>query len=345
MGDPMKYTPLGRTGAHVSLLALGAMTFGSKNSWKIGGLTQETVEAMVKRSVDAGVNLFDTADVYDEGESEKALGQALKPYREQVLLATKVRGKTGPGVNEIGLTRHHINLAVRKSLERLGTPWVDLYQFHGWDPYVPLDEPLEVMQDLVDRGVVNYPGLSNFSAWQMATVQARCEERGYARYASAQMNYSLLNRDLDHEILPFLRFSGMSLLVWSPLHGGVLTGKYAKDVKPASGTRMGDRGVFFPFFDQEKGWAVVDKVKELAKAQGCTPAQIALAWLLEKKRIVLFGAKTLEQLEEDLGALSVHLTTKQLEELDALTKPKTQYPGWQIERQSAGRVFPIVTPD
>ncbi len=345
MGDPMKYTPLGRTGAHVSLLALGAMTFGSKNAWKLGGLSQETVDAMVKRSIDAGVNLFDTADVYDEGESEKALGRALGPYREQVILATKVRGKTGPGVNEIGLTRHHINLAVRKSLERLGTSWIDLYQFHGWDPHVPLDEPLETMQDLVDRGIVNYPGLSNFSAWQMATLQARCEERGYARYASAQMNYSLLNRDLEHEILPFLRFSGMSLLVWSPLHGGVLAGKYAKDVKPPSGTRMGDRGLYFPFFDQEKGWSVVDKVKELAKAQGCTPAQIALAWLLERKHIVILGAKTMEQLEEDLGALSVHPTAKQLDEIDALTKPRALYPGWMIERQSSGRAFPIVPPD
>ncbi len=345
MGDPMKYTPLGRTGVHVSLLALGAMTFGSKNSWKIGGLSQATVDAMVKRSIDAGVNLFDTADVYDEGESEKALGRALSPYRDQAILATKVRGKTGAGVNEIGLTRHHVNLAVRKSLERLGTSWIDLYQFHGWDPYVPLDESLETMQDLVDRGIVNYPGLSNFSAWQMATVQARCEERGYARYASAQMNYSLLNRDLEHEILPFLRFSGMSLLVWSPLHGGVLAGKYAKDVKPPSGTRMGDRGLYFPFFDLEKGWSIVDKVKELGKAQDCSPAQIALAWLLERKHIVILGAKTMEQLEEDLGALSVHLTAKQLEELDALTKPKRQYPGWQIERQNAGRAFPIVGPD
>ena len=177
----MKYTPLGTTGVHVSLLALGAMTFGSKNSWKIGGLEQGTVDAMVKRAVDAGVNLFDTADVYDEGEAEKALGHALKPYREQVLIATKVRGKTGAGVNELGLSRQHIQIAVRKSLERLGTSWIDLYQFHGWDPYVPMDEFLEAMQDLVERGVVNYPGVSNFSEWQMATLQARAEERGYSR--------------------------------------------------------------------------------------------------------------------------------------------------------------------
>lgn len=146
----MKYTPLGKTGVHVSLLALGAMTFGSKNAWKLGGLGQDAVDAMVKRSIDAGANFFDTAYVYDEGGSEKTLGRALQPYRDQVLLATKVRGKTGPGVNEIGLSRHHIRIAVRKSLERLGTSWIDLYQFHGWDAYVPMEELLETMQDLVE---------------------------------------------------------------------------------------------------------------------------------------------------------------------------------------------------
>ena len=345
MGSPMKYTPLGTAGVHVSLLALGAMTFGSKNSWKIGGLEQGAVDALVKRAVDAGVNLFDTADVYDAGESEKALGHALAPVREQVLIATKVRGKTGTGVNELGLSRHHIQVAVRKSLERLGTSWIDLYQFHGWDPYVPMDESLEAMQDLVERGVVNYPGVSNFSAWQMATIQARAEERGYSRYVSAQMSYSLLNRDIEHEVLPFLRFSRMSLLVWSPLHGGVLSGKYAKDVPPPSGTRMGDRGVFFPFFDPATGWTVVDKVKEIAQEQGATPAQVSLAWLLEKKHIVLLGARSMGQLDEDLGSLDVHLKAAQLEAIDALTKPRLQYPGWQIERQGAGRAFPLVEPD
>ncbi len=345
MGSPMKYTPLGRTGVHVSLLALGAMTFGSKNVWKLGGLSPAAEDAMVKRCIDAGVNLFDTADVYDDGESEKALGRALKPWREQVLVATKVRGVSGPGINEVGLSRHHMRLSIRKSLERLGTSWVDLYQFHGWDPHVPMDEYLETMQDLVEEGLVNYPGLSNFSAWQMASLQARAEERGYARYATAQMNYSLLNRDIEHEVLPFLRSAQMTLLVWSPLHGGTLSGKYTKDGKPPAGTRMGDRGLFFPFFDETTGWAVIDKVRALAKEQGGTPAQVALAWLLERKHVVLLGAKTLDQLDEDLGSLDVHLTTKQNEELDALTKPRRQYPDWMIERQDRGRTFPLVPPD
>lgn len=341
----MKYTPLGSTGVHVSLLALGSMTFGSRNAWKIGGLSQETEDAMIKRSLDAGVNFFDTADVYDEGESEKALGRALKPYREQAILATKVRAKTGSGINEQGLSRHHIRISVRKSLERLGTSWIDVYQFHGWDPYVPMDEFLETMQDLVEQGLVNYPGISNFSAWQMATLQARAEERGYSRYETAQMNYSLLNRDIEHEILPFLRFAKMSLLVWSPLHGGVLSGKYSKETKPGAGTRMGDRGVFFPFFDETTGWSVVETVKAIAKEQGCTPSQVALAWLLEKKHVVLLGAKTMAQLDEDLGSLDIVLTARHNEELDVLTKPRRAYPGWMIERQGGGRAFPLVEPD
>src|SRR6266851_3101798 len=304
----MKYTSLGSTGVDASVLALGAMTFGSKDAWKLGGLDQDSVNKMVSRAIDAGINFFDTADVYDEGESEKTLGKALQFYRDKVLIATKVRGKSGPGINEIGLSRHHIQQAVRQSLERLGTSWVDLYQFHSWDAHVPLDQSIEAMQDLVEEGLVNYPGVSNFTAWQMATVQARAEERGFSRYETAQMNYSLLNRDIEHEILPFMRFSKMSLLVWSPLHGGALTGKYARGSKPPGGTRMGNRGLFFPFFDETTGFDVVESVKRVAREQDATPAQVAISWLASQGHIVLLGARTMDQFEENLGALDVHLT-------------------------------------
>jgi aryl-alcohol dehydrogenase-like predicted oxidoreductase len=340
----MRYTSLGNTGIHVSLLALGAMTFGEKNVWKLGGLSQETVDRMVKRAIDVGINLFDTADVYDGGESEKALGKSLGPYRDQVLIATKVRGRTGAGINEIGLSRHHVEIAVRKSLERLGTSWIDIYQFHSWDSHVPLEESLETMQDLVERGLVRYPGVSNFTAWQMSTLQARCEERGYSRFETAQMNYSLLNRDIEHEILPFMKFSKMTLLVWSPLHGGLLSGKYSKDSKPRLGTRAGDRGLFFPFFDETTGFGIVEKVKQIAEEQEATPAQIAIAWLLARRHIVLLGARTMEQFEEDISSLDVKLTSEQLENLDRITRPRVQYPNWMIERQSSGRTFPIVEP-
>ena len=338
----MKYVPVGQTGVHSSILALGAMTFGEKNPWKLGGLDQLTVDKMVKHAIDVGVNFFDTADVYSEGDSEKTLGKALKPYREQVLIATKVRAKTGTGVNEIGLSRHHVQRGIQHSLERLDTKWIDFYQFHSWDWHVALDESLETMQDLVERGLVNYPGVSNFSGWQMATLQSRVEERGYSRYETAQMNYSLLNRDIEHEILPFMQYSKMSLLVWSPLHGGVLAGKYSKNEEPVSGTRMGNRGLFFPFFDEKTGWEIVDKVKEIAKEQGVTPAQVAIAWLLSKRHIVLVGAKTLQQFDENLGALDVNLTKDQLDQLEELTKPRQMYPNWMIQRQSAGREFQIL---
>src|SRR5713101_5797872 len=203
----MKYTPLGNTGVDASVLALGAMTFGTRDAWKLGGLGQDAVDKMVSRAIDAGINFFDTADVYDEGKTEKTCGKALQTYRDKILIATNVRGKSGTGVNEIGLSRHHIRQAIRQSLARLGTSWVDLYQFHSWDAHVPIDESIEALQDLVEDGLVNYPGVSNFTAWQMATVQARAEERGFSRYETAQMNYSLLNRDVEHEILPFLRYS------------------------------------------------------------------------------------------------------------------------------------------
>ncbi len=338
----MKYLTVGATGVHASILALGAMTFGEKNTWNLGGLNQEIATQMVNRAIDAGINFFDTADVHDEGESERLLGQALKTYRDQILLATKCRGRIGTGINEEGLSRHHMQIAIRNSLERLDTKWIDFYQFHGWDRFVPIDEFIESMQDLVDRGWVNYPGLSNFSAWQMATVQARCEERGYARYQTAQMNYSLLNRDIEHEILPFLQFSKMTLLVWSPLHGGMLTGKYSKGADLEKGSRMGDRGFYFPPFNQETGFTVIDTVGQIAAEQGVSCAQVALAWLIAQKQIILIGARTMDQLENNLGALDVQLTVAQMETLDQLTKPPDQYPAWMIQRQSANRKFNII---
>ena len=340
----MKYTALGNTGVDVSVLALGAMTFGTKDPWKLGGLDQDVVDKMVSRAIDAGINFFDTADVYDEGGSEKTLGNALQPYRDKVLIATKVRGKSGQGINEIGLSRHHIHQAVRQSLERLGTNWIDLYQFHSWDSHVPIDESVETMQDLIEQGTVHYPGVSNFTAWQTATVQARAEERGYSRYETSQMNYSLLNRDIEHEILPFLKYSKMSLLVWSPLHGGVLSGKYAnKDSRP-QGSRVSNRNLFFPFFDENTGFDIVERVRQVGKEQDATPAQVALSWLLSKGHIVLVGAKTMEQFEENLGALDVNLSKDQIGKLDELTRHRVQYPNWMIERQSTGRTFPVSEP-
>jgi aryl-alcohol dehydrogenase-like predicted oxidoreductase len=338
----MKYIPLGRTGVYSSIMGLGAMTFGEQNTWKLGGLGLEESARLVKKAIDSGVNFFDTADVYDQGRSEVLLGKALKDSREQVLIASKVRGRTGKGVNETGLSRHHINIAIKKSLERLGTSWIDLYQFHSWDKHTPLEESIDAMQGLVDSGFVNYPGISNFSAWQMAKAQTICEERGYESYQSAQMNYSLLNRDIEHEIVPFTKQSGMTILSWSPLHGGVLTGKYSSLTKPPEGTRMGSRGFFFPPFDPEKATKVLETVKRIAEEQGATMAQVSIAWLIGKKVLVLVGARTEKQLEDNMGSLDVNLTPTQVEELDKVSSPGVMYPQWMIDRRPGDRDFSII---
>ena len=340
----MRYRKIGKTGVYASVLAFGAMTFGEKNIMKLAGINQELANKMVKECIDAGINFFDTADMYDNGGSEMLLGNAIHDYRDQILLATKVRSRVDQGINSVGLSKHHIEIGIRKSLERLRTDRVDFYQFHGWDGDVPLQESMGAMQRLVDQGKVIYPGVSNFSAWQMAYLQGQCEALGYSRYHTAQMNYSLLNRDIEHEVYPFLNYNDMTLLVWSPLQGGILSGKYTKESQPKPGTRMGDRGTWgkgaFPPFDFEAGFTVVDKVTEIAGEQGATPSQVSLAWLLSKKNIVLLGAKTMEQLRENIASLDVNLTKLQLDELNEMTKPKVMYPGWMVDRQGhSGREF------
>lgn len=335
----MKYIKYGNTAAYVSVLGFGAMTLGEKNVWKLGGVNQELSDKMVKICIDSGINLFDTADVYDFGESEVMLGKSLRDYRDQVMIATKVRAKTGEGVNELGLSRHHMTIALRKSIERLGTTWVDIYQYHGWDSETNIDEMVDTMQSFVDQGKVIYPAVSNFAAWQIAYIQGKVEEKGYARYESAQMNYNIVNRDVEYEVLPFLRYSRMSLLSWSPLHGGLLTGKYRKGEKPPVGTRMGDRGFFFPYFDEEKGWMIVEEVERIAAEQGVKPSQVALSWLIDKRVIVLLGARNIEQLQENIASIDVNLTREQIERLDRISSPRSMYPNWVIERQNQDRKF------
>ncbi|MGC8581187.1 MAG: aldo/keto reductase [Thermoplasmata archaeon] len=333
----MKYLKYGDTGTFVSVLGFGAMTFGEKNLWKLSGVNQELSDRMVKICIDRGINLFDTADVYDNGDSEIQLGKSLKGYRDQVMIATKVRGKTGNGVNEQGLSRHHMSISLRKSLERLGTTWVDIYQYHGWDTEANINEMIDTMQSFVSQGKVLYPAVSNFAAWQIAYIQGKVEEKGYVRYESAQMNYNIINRDIEYEVLPFLRYSKMSLLSWSPLHGGILTGKYKKGETPIKGTRMGDRGFFFPYFDENNGWKIVEEIENIAKEQGCKPSQVSLSWLIGKNVIVLLGARNIEQLEENLGSMEVNLTKDQIERLDKISKPRSIYPNWMIERQNQDR--------
>ncbi len=333
----MRYVRLGNTGTLVSVIALGTMTFGERNIRKLGGVPVEEASKMVRRAYDAGVNLFDTADVYDGGRSEEILGESVKPFRDEVVLATKVRGKTGSGINDQGLSRYHIMMAVKESLKRLGTDRIDLYQFHGWDAITPLDESLDAMQALIDEGLVIYPGISNFSAWQIATAQCSAAAKGYSRYVSAQMNYSLLNRDIEQEVLPYLSYSQMSLLVWSPLQGGLLSGKYTDLNSPPKGTRLGDTGRVFPYFEKDQYPGILEQVNVIAREQGATAAQVSISWLISKGSIVIVGARTMEQLEENLNSINVNLTPDQIKELDEVSAQRTMYPNWMIQNQNNDR--------
>lgn len=337
----MKYTKYGQTGMYVSVYALGAMTFGSKDSWKIGGLSQETSDKMVKSAYDLGINLFDTADAYDEGESEVSLGKALKGIREEVHIATKVRAKTGKGINQVGLSRHHIQESIKSSLKRLATDHVEIYQLHSFDYHVPIMETIETMQNLVERGDIDYPGVSNFQSWQMALYNATARENHFEQYHSAQMNYSLLNRDIEQEILPYMKHDGLSLLSWSPLHGGILSGKYGPDLKPPEGSRNSLRGVFPPF-NPSRAKKIIPVMEEVAKEQGCKLSNVALSWVVAKKGIAIIGARTLDQFNENVKSVDVNLTSEQIERLDKISEDRQMYPGWMIARQDRGRDFEVV---
>lgn len=337
----MKYTKYGKSGMYVSTLALGAMTFGSKDSWKIGGLSQDTADKMVKSAYDMGVNLFDTADIYDEGESEIALGKSLADIRDEVHIATKVRAKTGKGINQVGLSRHHIQASIKASLERLNTDHVEIYQMHSFDYHVPIMETIETMQNLVERGEIDYPAFSNFQAWQMALYNSTARENHFEQYHSAQMNYSLLNRDIEQEIVPYLKHDGLSLLSWSPLHGGILSGKYGSDMKPPEGSRNSLRGVFPPF-DEHKARKIIPVMEEIAREQNCKLSNVALSWVVGMKGIAIVGARTLQQFEENMDSINVNLTSEQMDRLNKISEDREMYPGWMIARQDRGRDFDVV---
>lgn len=334
----MKYRPLGRTGLYVSEICFGAMTFGGKGFWAVVGTHGETeADRLVGRALDAGVNFFDTADVYSEGESERLLGKALAARRKDVVLATKVRGRMGPGPNEVGLSRGHILAGVDESLARLGTDYIDLYQIHGFDPLVPFDETLRALDDLVRSGKVRYVGCSNLAAWHLMKALGLSDRHGWARFASLQAYYSIAGRDLEREIVPLLEDQGVGLLVWSPLAGGLLSGKFSRDGGP-DGTR---RASFdFPPVDKERAFRVVDVMRGIAAANGTTVPRVALAWILQRKFVtsVIIGAKNEEQLADNLGATEVTLAAEDLAKLEEASALPVEYPQWMIARQSAERI-------
>jgi aryl-alcohol dehydrogenase-like predicted oxidoreductase len=325
----MKYRVLGDTGVFVSELCLGAMTFGGSGGvWQtIGGLGQAEVDALVGRSVDAGINFIDTANVYSAGVSETLLGRALYgKKRHDVVLATKVRGRMGMGANEVGLSRMHIMREVEASLKRLDTDYIDLYQTHRPDSETHIEDTLRALDDLVRQGKVRYIGCSNLPAWQLMKALAVSRAEGLERFKSTQSYYSLAGRQLEWETIPLIQDQGLGLLVWSPLAGGFLSGKFTRDM-----TGEGRRKTFdFPPVDKDKGYDIVDASATIAKARGVSVAQVALAWVLAQRAVtsVIIGARNLTQLDDNLAAVDLTLTADELKALDEVSRIAPPYPLW-----------------
>ena len=339
----MRYKKLGNTGLFVSELCLGTMTFGGQEDmWgKIGQLQQAQAEELVGRALDAGINFIDTADVYSGGRSEEITGQALKNLkvpRENVVVATKVFGETGSaGVNSRGSSRFHIIQSVKASLKRLQLDHIDLYQLHGFDPATPMEETLYALDTLVQHGHVRYIGVSNWAAWQIAKALGISERLGLARFASLQAYYTIAGRDLERELVPMMQSENVGLMVWSPLAGGLLSGKYDRDGKSEAGGRRVEFD--FPPVNKDRAFDCVDVMHTIADSKGVSVAQIALAWLLHQQAVtsVIIGAKRPEQLDDNLAATTVQLSDEELKQLDAVSALPREYPGWMLERQGEYR--------
>jgi len=336
----MRYNALGRTGLYVSELCLGAMTFGGKGGIfeVIGGLPQHDVQTLVDDSIEAGVNFFDTANVYSAGESETMLGKALGQRRKDVVIASKVFGRMGPGANQVGLSRLHIFNEVEASLQRLGTDYIDLYQIHGFDALTPFEETLGALTDLVRQGKVRYIGCSNLTAWQIMKSLGISAQGHLEKFVTLQAYYSLAGRELEREIGPMLLDQKMGLLVWSPLAGGFLSGKFTR-TGGASDAESRRSKFTFPPVNLEKGYDIVDVLTAVAARKEATVAQVALAWLLHQPCVtsVIIGAKKASQLKDNLGAVNVKLDAEDLKQINDASALSPEYPGWMLATQGGDR--------
>jgi aryl-alcohol dehydrogenase-like predicted oxidoreductase len=328
----MKYRLIGRTGIKVSELSLGCMTFGDWHL-NIGNLDQKAANGIVGQCLDAGVNLFDTADVYCEGRSEETLGVALGKHRHEVLVASKCGARSALGQNNVGATRNHIMSAVEGSLRRLKTDYIDLYQIHFWDELTPIEETLRALDDLVRSGKVRYLGCSNFAAWQVTRALWTADSHNWVRFETIQMQYSLLRRDIENEHIDLCKDQSLGLLVWSPLMGGWLSGKFRRDVPREKGWRRGDpanplNALEFMRVDEDNAFKVIDALVDIAADKQATVAQISLAWLLAKEAVtsVIVGVRNLEQLSDNLGASEVVLSPKEVQLLDSVSAGDQIYP-------------------
>jgi aryl-alcohol dehydrogenase-like predicted oxidoreductase len=339
----MQYKLLGNTGLQVSTICLGTMTFGpGEGIWgKIGGLGQAEADELIKASVDAGVNFIDTADVYSAGHSEETLGRSLKNLgiaRKDLVIATKAFGRTGPGRNDVGASRGHIMDAVDASLKRLQTEYIDLYQIHGTDTVTPIEETLRALNTLVEQGKVRYIGLSNWHAWRIMKALGISELKNLAKFDTLQAYYSIAGRDLEREIVPLLEDQKMGLLVWSPLAGGLLSGKFSRENQKPEGSRRSDFD--FPIVDKERTWKIIDAMRPIAEAHGASVATVALAYVLAKPFVtsVIIGAKRMEQLKDNLAAVDLKLSADEMTKLDEVSALPPEYPGWMVPFQNSDRL-------
>jgi aryl-alcohol dehydrogenase-like predicted oxidoreductase len=339
----MRMKKFGNTGLVVSELCLGAMTFGgSEGIWAhIASVGQASADELVKAAIDGGVNFFDTANVYSGGRSEEILGQSLRNLgipRDQFVLATKVLGRAGPGVNQLGLSRYHIMAALDASLKRLQLDHVDLYQIHGTDPLTPIEETLDALDDCVRAGKVRYLGVSNHAAWHIAKSLGISERKALARFESIQAYYSIAGRELEREIVPLANDQHLAILPWSPLAGGLLSGKFKADGQGPEGAR---RTTFdFPPVDREKAFRIIDVMRPISVRHEVSVARVALAWLLHQSAVtsVIIGAKTREQLADNIAASEVKLSTEDLSALNEVSALAREYPGWMVERMGSDRL-------
>ena len=345
----MRYRLLGRTGLYVSELCMGTMTFGGQGFWKtLGGLGQEAATGLVKQAFDAGVNFFDTANVYSLGDSESITGTALKSLglpRDEIVVATKASGiMSEAAINGRGQSRYHLMNQVDASLGRLQLDHVDLYQLHAFDPLTPLEETLSTLNDLVRSGKVRYIGLCNMAAWQIMKSLALSEKHRWTRFESVQAYYTIAGRDLEREVVPLLRDQQLGLMVWSPLAGGLLSGKFKAEEKGPEGARR--TGFDFPVVDKPRAFRCIEAMRQVAQRRNATVAQVALAWLLSRPHVttVIVGAKTPAQLEDNLKACRVQLTDEDLEALDEVSALPPEYPGWMLAMQGQYRAKPPERP-
>jgi len=343
----MRYRKLGNTGLIVSEMCLGAMTFGTgEGMWDtVGSVSQDGVTELIKTAFDRGINFIDTADFYSAGRSEDLTGQSLKKLglaRDSYVLATKVLLRMGPGHNQIGLSRYHIMEGVNASLKRLQVDHIDLYQIHGRDPFTPMEETLDALDDCVRAGKVRYLGLCNLPAWEVTKSLWISDQKNLARFESLQMYYSAVSRDIEREIVPLAKDQNLAILPWSPLSGGLLSGKFSRENEKPDGAR---RATFdFPPVEKERLWRLLDVMRPIAKAHGVSVAQVALAWLRAQPHVtsIIIGAKNPDQLLDNIAATALTLGGEELKAISAASELPSEYPQWMVTRQSGDRLGQVL---